>query len=145
MSIPKSLGLLACAEHLVAAAQAVLDDWEQDADWIDPELGAGGACQDIASALSQALADLGVEEIAETFTEFDGGHVFLIANLSDGVFRIDIPPGVYETGAGYVWRKREGIRLSPEDLIFDRIDAPMSSRDFRVKYAEEPEAEMAFF
>jgi hypothetical protein len=84
-----------------------------------------------------ALAEIGVEELVEVYTEMDGGHVFLVVNLADGVFRIDVPPGVYETGAGYVWRKRDGVQLLPEDLILDRVEGPISDETFRYRYAEE--------
>lgn len=66
--------------------------------------------------MAGALSEIGVEEVVEVYTELDGGHVFLVANLADGVFRVDVPPGAYETGAGYVWRKRDGARLLPENV-----------------------------
>ncbi len=60
------------ADQLIGAAQGVLDAWEQDEDGLDPELGAGGACQEVASAMAGALSEIGVEEVVEVFTEFDG-------------------------------------------------------------------------
>ena len=127
------------ADQLIRAVQSVLDAWEQDEDGFDPELGEGGACQEVASAMAGALSEIGVDEVVEVYTEFDGGHVFLVANLADGVFRVDVPPGAYETGAGYVWRKRDGVRLGPEDLILDRVEGPISDHEFRHRYAEEGE------
>lgn len=132
MRKPDSSEVRGAADQLIGAAQAVLDDWVQDEDGLDPELGAGGACQDVASAMAGALA-----EVVEVYTELDGGHVFLVANLVDGVFRIDVPTGVYETGAGYVWRKRDGVRLLPENLILERVDGPIPDEAFRYRYAEE--------
>lgn len=137
MRKPGSSEVQAAAALLIGAAQAVLDDWVQDEDGLDPELGAGGACQDIASAMAGALAEIGVEEVVEVYTELDGGHVFLVANLADGVFRVDVPPGIYEMGAGYVWRKRDGILLLPENLILERVEGPISDEMFRYRYAEE--------
>ena len=64
-----------------------------------------------------------------------------MANLADEVFRIDIPPGAYETGAGYVWKKRDGVWLGPEDLILDRVEGQISEEEFRYRYAEEGELE----
>lgn len=139
MMQPSSNEIRAAAARLVTSAQAVLDDWEQDADGMDPELGAGGACQDVAAAISRELSELGVEDMAEVFTEFDGGHVFVVARLADGVFRIDIPPGIYETGAGYVWRKRPGVRLAAPDLVIDRVEGPVSACEFRSRYSEDPD------
>jgi len=125
------------ADQLITAAQAVLDEWEQDEDGLDPELGAGGACQEVASAMAGALSEIGVDEVVEVYTEFDGGHVFLVANLADGVFRVDVPPGAYETGAGYVWHKRDGVQLLPENLILERVEGPIPDETFRYRYAEE--------
>lgn len=104
---------------------------------LDPELGAGGACQDIASAMAGALAEIGVEEVVEVYTELDGVHVFLVANLADGVFRVDVPPGAYETGAGYAWRKRDEVQLHPENFILERVEGPIPDAPFRYRYAEE--------
>lgn len=137
MRKPGSSEVRGAARLLIGAAQAVLDDWVQDEEGFDPELGAGGACQDIASAMAGALSEIGVEEVAEVYTELDGGHVFLVANLADGVFRIDVPPGAYETGAGYAWRKRDGVQLHPENLIVERVEGPIPDEDFRYRYAEE--------
>ena len=125
------------ADQLIGAAQGVLDAWEQDEDGLDPELGAGGACQEVASAMAGALSEIGVDEVVEVYTEFDGGHVFLVANLADGVVRVDVPPGVYGIGAGYVWRKRDGVRLRPENLILDPVEGPISTEAFLCCYAEE--------
>lgn len=137
MRKPDSSEVRDAARLLIGAAQAVLDDWVQDEDGLDPELGAGGACQDIASAMAGTLSEIGVEEVVEVYTELDGGHVFLIANLADGVFRIDVPPGAYETGAGYAWRKRDGVQLHPENLILERVEGPIPDETFRYRYAEE--------
>lgn len=127
MRRPDSSEVRAAAPRLIRAAQAVLDGWEQDEEGLDPELGAGGACQDVASAMAGALSEIDVEEVVEVYTELDGGHVFLVSNLADGVFRVDVPPGCYETGAGYVWRKRDGVRLLPENVNSPPPEAPYFS------------------
>lgn len=124
-------------QALASAAQAQLDLWEQDEDGCDEELGNGGACQEIASALAAVLALNGVEETAEIFTELDGGHVFVIALFEDGVASVDIPASVYETGAGYVWRKRPGVQLSEDSVVYSRIEGPISVADFRWRYMDE--------
>ncbi|MCW3783007.1 hypothetical protein [Defluviimonas salinarum] len=129
---------------LAVAAQACLDDWQQDKDGLDEVLGAGGACQEIASAMATVLCEAGVEDVAEVYTEFDGGHVFLMARLAEGAFRVDIPPQAYETGAGYVWRKREGVTLSADDVVLHRVEPAMDREEFGRRYCEgwsEPEAE----
>lgn len=135
-TIPGSTAVQAAAGRLVAAAQAVLDDWVQDADGYDEILGHGGACQDVAAAMAETLGALGVSDIATLYTGFDGGHVFLVANLADGVFEIDIPPSVYETGAGYVWKKRAGVRLAATDVVVARLAPPMPPDAFEAAYCD---------
>ncbi|MCE6958813.1 hypothetical protein LAZ40_07090 [Cereibacter sphaeroides] len=126
---------------LAASAQTVLDGWQQDEQGWDEELGQGGACQDVANAMQEVLAANGIEDCLALFTEFDGGHVFLVVNLSDGVFTLDIAPSTYESGAGYVWRKREGVVLGPGDIHLSRIEPPMSPEAFRARYDENAPAD----
>lgn len=126
-------------DRLVAAAQAVLDEWVQDEEGFDEELGQGGACQDVAAAMRAVLDEEGVEDCLEVYTDFDGGHVFSVLRLDDGIFQIDIPPSVYEAGAGYVWRKKEGVVLAPDDVSLFRVDPPMSSAEFHHRYGDGQE------
>lgn len=124
------------APRLAEAAQTVLDEWQQDEEGNDDALGAGGACQDVAAAMAGVLSEAGIET-ASIFTEFDGGHVFLMAHLEDGAYAIDIPARAYETGGGDVWTKREGIRLSADDVLVERHEGPMSADEFAWRYLDE--------
>lgn len=124
---------------LVTAAQTVLNDWVQDENGFDEELGEGGACDLIADAMVSVLSEAGVEDAISLHSEMDGGHTFVVARLDDGVFTIDIPPSVYETGAGYVWRKREGVVLREGDIAMMRIEPPMSTEMFAYRYCEGPD------
>lgn len=122
---------------LIAAAQAELDAWQQDEDGIDEVLGGGGACQEIADAFARIISEAG-GTTAEIYTEFDGGHVFLMANLEEGAFSVDIPPFVYEYGGGYSWTKRDDVRLTAEDLVIQKLENPMSEAEFLNRYTDEP-------
>ena len=53
------------------------------------------------------------------------------------MFWVDIPPGAYETGAGYAWRKRDEVQLLPENLTLERVEGPIPDEAFRYRYAEE--------
>ena len=48
-------------------------------------------------------------------------HVWTIAKFSEGVYSIDIPPHVYETGGGYTWKKLKNVIFRPTDIIVDMI------------------------
>lgn len=108
--------------ELAVAAQRIVDEWEQDEEGMDPELGGGGICDRVAYAMLETLyerldgieADLGAPE----------GHDHEWVVVTDGrqAFIVDIPAGVYETGGGYSWRKVEGARVSPSDIIIEPID-----------------------
>lgn len=123
--------------RLAEAAQSELDGWTQDEDGFDEVLGTGGACGLIADAMSNVLAEAGFET-ARLGTDFDGGHEFLVALCEEGVFTVDIPAGVYETGYGYSWKKRGGVTLSPDDVSLFRTEEPMSAQSFRRTYLDDP-------
>lgn len=122
--------------ELAKAAQAVYDAWEQ-VDGIDPDLGEGGICQDVASGMVEALSRQGVENALSMPASVGENHVFVVALIpGDGVYSVDIPPSVYEIGSGYVWRKREGVVFGPEDIVVDRIADDMSPADFEGNFCE---------
>jgi hypothetical protein len=136
-SIP--LGTALIAESLPALAeraQAVYDLWEQDDDGMDDAYAAGGICHDIASALVEGLLENGVEEALAIHASVGENHVFAVALFDDGVYEIDIPPSVYESGSGYVWRKKPGVVFGPASFAFARIAGPMSAEEFREAYSD---------
>jgi hypothetical protein len=106
--------------EIVAAVQAVYTAWEQDEEGMDEELGAGGVCQDIAEAICSVLAEKGIE-CSTVSAQVGEQHVYTIAQLSDGVFAIDIPPSVYESGGGYTWKKLKDVVFKPSDIYLDKI------------------------
>lgn len=114
--------------QMVHAAQKVYDEWEQDKEGVDPELGAGGLCQDVAEAMAGVLNEHGVD--ASTVSSSVGDqHVWVVARAKDGVYTVDIEPRVYETGSGYVWRKRPGVVLKPQDIDVTLIDSDPAKYD----------------
>lgn len=122
--------------ELAKAAQTVYDAWEQ-VDGVDPELGEGGICQDVASGMVETLSREGIEHALSIAASVGENHVFVVALIpGDGVYSIDIPPSVYEIGSGYVWRKREGVAFGPDDIVVDRIADDMTPEDFETAYCE---------
>jgi hypothetical protein len=111
------------------AAQKVYDDWEQDEEGVDPELGGGGICDGIAAAMtwvvySKLSPRMGFNDIQV----IDGGqegddHAFIIVinpEAGDAAV-VDIPPQVYESGGGYSWKKIPGVKMAPDDIIIEEI------------------------
>jgi hypothetical protein len=97
--------------QFAAAAQKVYNEWEQDDEGMDIELGSGGICQDIASAFCDILSSANIE--CTTFDAQVGDqHVWAVAYDGEEAFSVDIPPSFYETGGGYNWQKIP-------DVVFD--------------------------
>ncbi len=104
--------------RLAAAAQKVYDDWDENED----EYAGGGICHLIADAMVDVLSAAGIE--AQSVSAAVGEvHVFVVAKADDGVFSIDIPPGTYETGGGYTWKKIPGVTIDARDVLVDRLSA----------------------
>lgn len=110
------------------AAQNVLDEWQQDDEGVDEVFGAGGACDAIANAFRDVLdfeyIDADGHRRHPSVT--DGGHpgddhAWLIAYDDHEAVAVDLPANVYETGGGYRWRKRPGVRVHPSDLVIEPI------------------------
>ena len=102
---------------MAAAAQKIYDEWAQNSEGIDEELGSGGICDGVAEALGTIISE-SIDE-AELF---EGGHqgddhAFVIAQRGAEAFGVDIPSGVYEYGGGYNWRKKKGVKFSPEYIV----------------------------
>ncbi len=107
--------LLALRPQLAAAAQQVYDGWEGDGE--DPELGSGGICDEVAEIMGNVLS----EKVAD-IEIFDGGqegddHAWVVAQRDGEAYGIDIPPGVYESGGGYNWRKKTGVVIQPDHVV----------------------------
>lgn len=110
--------------QLAKAAQKVLDEWEQDEEGFDCELGGGGACDLVSSAMSDVIYDkLPDVEIVPGGQEGDD-HAWIVAYRpsSREAFGVDIPPGAYETGGGYSWTKIPDAKVSARDVDISPVD-----------------------
>jgi hypothetical protein len=120
--------------QIAKLAQEEYDAWEQNEEGMDEELGGGGICDRIAEHIQGELSQAGIESASGGQAGDD--HAYVIMNLADGVYAIDIPPGVYESGGGYSWQKRAGVQISPEHVQIDKIQGPMSDEDFQEQFSE---------
>lgn len=134
--IPSPEKLSSLAPELAEAAARVHGEWLQDDDGMDAELGLGGICQDVASAMLGVLDRNGFEHALTVHSACGENHVFVVALASDGAYEVDIPPGVYETGSGYVWRKRRDAVFDASCVVVSRIADAMSPDEFMERYSD---------
>lgn len=125
--------LTAARELIATIAQQEYDNWEQDEDGEDPELGTGGICDRIAAEIGNALAEAGVETM-------DGGqpgdeHAWLIAYTATEAFGIDVPMSLYEMGGGYKWTKLPDVTLKPGDVEIWRMNR--AELDDAIEHADD--------
>lgn len=114
--------LQAIKPQMVAAAQRIIDEWEQNEEELDEELGSGGVCDQVSEAVETVISEMisGIE-----FT--DGGHegddhAFVIVYNDSEAYAVNIPPEVYEVGGGYSWKKIKGAKITEQDVIITKVD-----------------------
>lgn len=112
------------ARRVAAAAQRVVDAWEQDEDGVSDEYGSGGVCDDVAAATCDALRGLPWVLDCVTFHIEGDNHTVARVLADDGVYDVDVPPGVYETGSWYRYRKRPDAAVSAADVVVERLGGP---------------------
>ena len=117
--------LLQLRPQLAQAAQRVYDEWEQDEEGMDIELGVGGICQNIAEAMASVLAENGIECQTVDGNGVGEQHVWVIAynRQTNEVYDVNIPPNVYEQGSMYTWKKLPDIQFSPNHVSISINDA----------------------
>jgi hypothetical protein len=107
--------------QMAAAAQQVIDSWEQDEEGIDEEFGSGGACDKVSEAIVDVMS--GIEGVEFTDGGHDGDdHAYPIVYDDSEAYAVDIPPGVYETGSGYQWKKIDDAQITAGDIIISEVD-----------------------
>lgn len=113
--------LLALKPLLVIAAQKAYDEWEQNAEGWDELLGFGGICQDIADNMAEVLTSQEID--CHILSALVGDqHVWVVCQLANGIYMVDIPPSIYEIGSGFVWRKKPDVIFEIEDIAITCLD-----------------------
>lgn len=107
-------------KRIAMAAQKQYDQWAQDEEGYDEELGSGGICHLIADDLADILNDVGVE--CSTVCDTSEQHVYLVCKFKEGVYSIDIPYHVYESGGGFTWKKKKDVKFDTSHVIIYPLD-----------------------
>lgn len=102
--------------EMVRVAQEIYDGWDQDGDGVDIEYGCGGICDQISNAIGDLI--VGAIDNSDSIPGGQDGddHAWVIAKVGNEAFGVDIPPGFYETGSGYCWKKIPDV-IFIEDMI----------------------------
>jgi hypothetical protein len=114
-------------DEMVAAAQAVYDQWQQDEEgnsigWVgNYELGQGGICHIIADDMIDVLYKHGIRDVQSVCSSFEQ-HVYIIGQFKEGIYEIDIPYRIYETGGGFTWKKIPDVEFVRSNIRINGID-----------------------
>lgn len=114
--------LLGLRPKLANSAQQLYNEWDQDEDGYDEQFGSGGICDEIANVLAETIfANLDYVEVVPAGQDGDD-HAWVFVHDGNEVYEVDIPPQVYETGGGYMWRKIPNVIFQPEDVHIGKVD-----------------------
>lgn len=107
---------------MISQIQTEYNAWDQsDPEFGDPDLGFGGICQNFAEIIADTLNSNGFEAATVSNNGMGEQHVYAIVKMPDGVYDVDIPYCVYETGGGYNWKKKQGVQFSIDDFYISKI------------------------
>jgi hypothetical protein len=115
-------------KELVAAAQKVYDEWQQDNNGHDEELGSGGICHLIADDLLNVLSNHKIYNCQSVCSNYEQ-HVYIIGKFEEGVYEIDIPYSIYETGGGFNWKKIPDVVFDGSHISISRLDGDPDNFD----------------
>lgn len=108
--------LVALRPQMAQEAQEIYNGWTQDADGLDDEFGGGGICDQVSQAISGVIVQH-IHNVDVTEGGQDGDdHSWIIAHNATEAYHVDIPPGVYERGNGYIWKKIPGVIIRPNHV-----------------------------
>lgn len=109
-------------DKLAKAAQKEYDDWVIDKDGYDAEVGSGGICHLIADALIDVLSAHRIDR-CHTVSSCHEQHVYIVGQFREGVYMIDVPYHIYETGGGFSWKKIPDVTFTGDDIDIRKLDS----------------------
>lgn len=117
-------------DDMVKVAQEQYDGWQQDEHGENIELGRGGICHLIADDLVRVLYKHKIDNVQSVCSSHEQ-HVYIVGQFKEGIYEIDIPYDIYETGGGFTWKKRPDVTFSREDIIIRRLSSdPSEYKDY---------------
>ena len=111
----------AVLKTIVDAAQKQYDEWKQNEEGYDEELGSGGICHLIADDIADILSNHGIE--CSSVCDSSVQHVYLVCKFREGVYTIDIPYYIYETGGGFTWKKKKDVKFDSSHVEIYGLDS----------------------
>jgi pyrimidine deaminase RibD-like protein len=98
---------------ILPKVQTAYDDWDE----IDVDTYAGGGiCHILADAICDVLGNNGIE--CTPVSSSHEQHVYVAGKFAEGIYTIDIPYHIYETGGGFSWKKIPNITFETGDVTF---------------------------
>jgi len=117
-------------DDMVNVAQEQYDGWQQDKHGVNIELGRGGICHLIADDLIGVLYKHNIDNVQSVCSSHEQ-HVYIVGQFKEGVYEIDIPYDIYETGGGFTWKKKPDVKFSREDIVISRLSSvPSEYKDY---------------
>lgn len=97
-------------------------------------VGYGGVCHLIADEMVNLLYENDID--CTTISSDYAVHVYVVCKLEEGVFKVDIPYSLYETGGGYTWKKIENVSFNEDgkyNSLFSIKCLIMNNNSFSLK------------
>jgi hypothetical protein len=115
---------------ILPKVQTAYDDWDE----IDVDTYAGGGiCHILADAICDVLGNNGIE--CTPVSSSHEQHVYVAGKFSEGIYIIDIPYHIYETGGGFSWKKIPNITFETGDVTFYRSSSdPADWKNYTDEY-----------
>ena len=65
-------------------------------------------------------------------------HMYLVVQRGNEAYAVDVPPGLYEIGGGYVWKKKPGATIHPDDIMISEIELPQEAMEVEFRDTDTP-------
>lgn len=108
--------------NLAKAAEIEYNNWNQNEEGIDEELGGGGICDRIADSLSSTFEKLKPSNLVdwESFTMYKENEchtdMYIVNHKQRKIYEVGLPPYHYESGGGYTWKKKKEHTINPNSF-----------------------------
>lgn len=106
-------------KELAKAAQKPYDEWNQDENGEDAVFGTGGICDAIVEEMLNVLGRNSFD-VNNFFDQYEH-HTMALVRAREGVFSVDIPHRLYESGGFYRWTKKPGVKFTGQDVVVEKL------------------------